>query len=219
MNNSRQVELITGTASVGVIGAGSIGSYVAPLLVKGGFSVVMWDGDDLYDDNIAGGVFDARMISDGKRVPTPKVKAVASIVKLMTGVENPIVGYYENFTADTKTSLRVLMSGVDTMEVRRDIWDWIIAHPGQIDLYIDGRIGGHGASVWTVRPSIDGEIDRYKAALEWTAADLPCGRKATGYICSWVSSMMMNSLVRYVNNEVIPGYAALNADAGYTAIF
>lgn len=218
MNNSRQSDLIKATGAVGVIGAGSIGSYVIPLLVKAGFQVVVWDDDDVYEDNVAGGVFDARMISDGKRVPTPKVKSVASIVKLMTGVDK-VIGHYQKFLPETTVDVRVLLSGVDTMETRRLIWKWIESNPGQVDLYVDGRIGGHGASVWTVQPSVLGETERYAPALEWVAADLPCGQKATGYICSWTAAMMMNSVVRFFNGEQVPQYSALNADCGYTAIY
>lgn len=218
MNHSRQNELILATAPIGVVGAGSIGSYLIPVLVKAGMLVTVWDDDDLYEDNVAGGVFDARMISDGKRVPTPKVRAVASIVKLMTGVD-AVTGYYSKFGGDTRTDVRILMSGVDSMEARRDIWKWIMANRGQIDLYVDGRIGGHGASVWTVRPNVEGECERYAPALEWTAADLPCGQKTTGYVVSWTTAMMVNSVVRHLNNENVPGYAALDAASGYSAIF
>lgn len=219
MDNSRQSALITGTAHVGVIGAGSIGSYLVPLLVKGGFGVTLWDDDDLYTENLAGGVFDARMISDGKKVPRSKISAITSITTLMTGETGVVDGKYERFTADTKTDVRILASGVDSMEARRAIWDWIKNHPGQIDLYIDGRIGGHDSTVWVVNPGSSESIAKYEPALTWEAADLPCGEKTTSYVCSWCSAMMMSAIIKHVNKSDQIGFAQLIGAINYSSVY
>lgn len=207
MDNSRQDMLVTNACPVTVIGAGSIGSHLAVMLAHAGFNVKLFDPDDLYPENIAGGMFDARMVTRDASKPKAKVASVASLVNMTTGEKlvEPIYGRFPD--ADPEWTGRILLSGVDSMDGRKQIWEWIKGNAKRtgLELYVDGRIGGHSSTVLIVNMLDPENIAAYESSLRQPPANLPCGMKSTGYVCSWCASTMTSAVIHFTNNGVPMG--------------
>ncbi|MDB5162181.1 MAG: adenylyltransferase [Candidatus Saccharibacteria bacterium] len=157
-----------------VIGCGGIGASILPTLVTMGFSrYVLWDDDGVEPRNIASNL----IFAPGDLYRPKKVEVVKEYLLRYGATDVQI--FPRRFTAKDHLDAGIVISGVDTMAARKEIWKAV--KKSDVSLYLDGRIGGEHFTLLSVEP-FDG--DWYEK--EWlfddaAAADLPCTLRAVVY--------------------------------------
>jgi molybdopterin/thiamine biosynthesis adenylyltransferase len=198
---SRQRDLIKCDMStpIMVVGAGGIGSFTVLTLAKMGFeNIRVYDFDKVEEHNLPNQFY--RIEDIGKY----KVEALWDMVKSFTGTE--VQFHAEKWRADDISLYepRVLVSGVDNMTTRKDMF----AACGSSMVFIDGRMGGDQAEVYTVNGIDDAAADMYRARLwdEHETSPLPCTSKATMYNVLTISSIIANQIrLALAGEPVRPG--------------
>jgi len=201
MDLSRQALLIPahaiGELTFLIIGLGSIGSNVANVLSRMGASTQTWYDRDITSlENVAPAFSGINSIGDTK-VDT----AYARIQQDLGEEEVKNIRAYPYFYKNQREHADIVIVGVDSMEVRREIWA-----NNRIEgwkLWIDGRMGEDQAGLYIVRENDDYEW--YEESLARPGAELMCGEKATAPICAGLIPGMVGSVImRYVNGLTVP---------------
>lgn len=181
---TRQADIIPESVldqKIHIIGAGAIGSCTAITLAKMGFgNITVFDFDTIEVENISCQFY--RHSDIGR----PKVKALVDLVKDFTG-EN-IEGIDAAYDG-AKPLPGIVITAVDSMRVRRMIWD---AHNGRAvrtSLMIDPRMGAEAALVYAMKPMELKDAKSYEKTLytDEQAAFERCTAKATMYTAFMLS--------------------------------
>ena len=196
MDDRRQKILIRdpGDVSAIIIGAGSIGSVAAMLLARTGIGeITLYDDDILEEWNCTGGIFNRSMVGE------PKVEGVFDIVELATNRE--IITHNEKFDDDsTFEGYNIIIVGVDSLSARRLIWNRLEMNR-EWDTYIDGRMGGHVAEVFTFKRRDQEKFEWYQETLGVKVGAVACGTEATSYVMAGLTSMIGRSVRSVTNRE------------------
>ena len=193
---SRQSGLIPMTSldkSITIIGAGAVGSWSALSLVKMGFTnLTVWDYDTVDVVNMSSQIF--RFKDIGK----PKVVALQEIIKDFTNIDIKIVN--DKYTGTTITS-DFLISAVDSMSVRKQIWD-SNKNVGFVKTLIDGRMGAESLLLYVMNPSDSKDIVSYEKTLytDEDSVQAPCTMKSTAY-CATILSGLICAQIKSVATE------------------
>jgi hypothetical protein len=157
---------------VHVIGAGGIGSFTTVALAKLGLSkITVWDGDNVEVHNVP------NQLHLVKAVGISKVKALASLARQLTGIT---IKPKEKMWEPTDPLSGIVITAVDTMKVRQQVWEAVKPNP-KIELLIDGRMGGQEFRILTIRPIQDiFQHQWYETNLfeDKDSAKLPCTGRA-----------------------------------------
>lgn len=179
-----------------IIGAGAIGSHVALALVKSGFeNVKVYDFDKVSIEN---------MSCQGYRmgdIGNPKVNALREIVEMYTGVEIDIVN--EKWSA-TPTENKIVISAVDSMEVRKDIFEGIIKTCFNTSFLIDPRMGAEVAALYCMNPHTESEHYARTLYSDADAVQERCTAKATNYTANMLSGLLVKAVKNIANKERYP---------------
>jgi len=172
-----------------VIGAGAVGSYTALILGKmGAQEITIYDPDRVEETNISNQLYKHDDI--GKN----KVDVLESLLKEHTETEiRKVPQKFNNLV-----SHGIVISAVDSMESRKDIWDNI--KDQRFKLYIDSRMGGLTGVVYPVYPG-DSSFDQ---KLEGTRVDLPCTGRGISYTSSGISSFIGILVKKFLNGQETP---------------
>ena len=161
------------TDLVTIIGAGGIGSPTALLLVKMGFrKIKIFDDDTIENHNLPNQIF--RNMDIGKK----KVQAIKEICEEFSKCEVNIIA--DKFT--NQKLLGLVVSGVDSMEERKQIWPNIKMNPF-VKLYIDGRMGGEIGIIKVINPVNTFDVQNYEKSLhsDEEAVEVPCTARSILY--------------------------------------
>lgn len=176
------------TFPITVIGAGAIGSATVVTLAKMGCSnITVWDNDELTEHNIPNQL----CLVDG--VGKPKLESLQQLVKLTSVTDIKCMPYrYKNETLSSD----VVISAVDSMGVRKDIWTHV-KHKASVRLFLDPRMGAEVLRLYAVTPSDPFDADFYENMLysDDEAEDLPCSARAIIY-CPTIAAGLIASLVK-----------------------
>ena len=179
--------------NVTMIGVGGIGSPAVLALSKMGVSnITVYDDDSVELHNLPNQFF---RVEDLKR---SKVEALADIVASYS--EDKIAIKNERYT-DQKLA-GIVISGVDSMSARRDIWNGV-AYNTKIPFYIEARMGAEVARIYTVRPCIPSEVRWYEKTLysDEEAVDAPCSARAIIYCTFMTASLIANQVKKIAKNQ------------------
>ena len=187
-----QAELVDSkifTTPILVVGAGGIGSFVVLTLAKMGFGdISVWDDDTIEEHNIASQFYPEIAVGAGK------VASLDVVVKAFTGVQ--IKGYPFNWDNEVAPYGMggVVVSAVDNMATRTELFRASIK--AKSVGFVDGRMGGQQAEVYTVRIGERKEQAFYRSKLfpDAQASPLRCTQKAVMYNVLWIASRMANSV-------------------------
>jgi len=174
---TRQSGLIPGEVvartRVCIVGAGAIGSHVAEVLAKMGF----------YLDDIG------------------KLKSQALAERLSRGTGADVVWESEKLTEMRRFDEDVLIAAVDSMQVRRLIFDCFILSP-QAQVLIDGRMGARFGQVHFVDKT-DERMSQYQQTLHQDGEGYqePCTQKSTIFCAYGLSSVIGALLAKYLMGE------------------
>lgn len=174
--------------SVAIVGAGSIGSHTAEVLCKMGIRKLrIFDFDDVEGHNVA---------NQGYYVPEigyKKCEALRLRLGAGTGVE--IIAENRKYEAGEKFQENYVISAVDNMSSRADIWSGFLA---SVDCryFLDARMGARNGSVFYVDKTSAESISRYDRSLfpDEEAVQLPCTEKSTIF-CAYGLSGLIGALI------------------------
>lgn len=126
---------------VHIIGMGSIGQAVFPLLLKFGISEF-----HLYDDDVASEPHNipTQLLSGPTHTNVLKVEVCRQFAHegwLEMGEDFIVHAHEEKATAETEFS-GIVIAATDSMESRKEIWRAVQKNITAVNFYIDGRIGG-----------------------------------------------------------------------------
>lgn len=130
---------------INIIGAGSVGSFIALELSKMGmFQIEIWDKDTIEPHNLPNQFFKQ---SDRGR---PKVEALKELIKEFNGEE--IKTHNKFITEDTEFEpYGIVICSVDSMEARKTIWNKV-KNNIHINAFVDTRMGGEAMKILTIKP-------------------------------------------------------------------
>lgn len=175
---------------VTVVGCGGIGSATAVLLSKLGIPyLTLIDGDDLELHNIPNQFFPRMLV--GK----PKTEALASMCRLFGYSE---IDTFNCMIKDYPTKLGgVVITGLDSMEARKETWELIKQNAISVQYLIDARIGGQEIVIWTVNPKIQEEVEEYEEHGLFSDDDgeeAPCTARAVIDVMGFVASILTRQM-------------------------
>lgn len=197
MDFSRQTDLVDAEAletPITIIGCGGIGSFTALALAKMGcIHLTVYDDDLVEDQNIPNQLY---RLSD---VGQLKVERLADIIKSFTGVR--IEPRPERVQGQRLQG--IVVSGVDSMEGRRRIWDRSIRFKAGVAAYIDARMGAEVSRLYTVRPADPDHVRFYERTLysDEEALQLPCTAQAIVYTGFGIASLVAGQVKRVAMGE------------------
>jgi len=175
---------------VHLIGLGGIGTHVLLALIELGVREVhVWD-----DDIVSAHNRPSQFIYTKDDVGSPKVDGVVVFVQRQ-GYDIVIIPHYERVTAATVLS-GIVISGVDTMASRMQIWQAVRQCGPMTPVYIDGRIADENVHMLTLDPCNPAEVERYEKALipDSGTRDLSCTTRQNPHSALAVASMVSINL-------------------------
>jgi molybdopterin/thiamine biosynthesis adenylyltransferase len=179
--------------NVSLIGAGGIGAFTALGLVKMGIRQLdIYDDDEVDDVNLA---TQLHRISD---LGTSKVTALAQVLADYSDV--PVSIHPERVTLDTRFYADVVISAVDSIQARKDIWE--AAYWSSPSHYLDARMAAEEFQLYSVDMF---KTYWYRDMLfqqdDSLVPDLPCTSKATVY-CGMIAAGEICAAVRKIATGV-----------------
>lgn len=182
---------------INVIGAGAIGSFTVLALAKMGFSQIkVFDFDKIEVENMNCQFY--RFSDIGKH----KVLALQELVKDFTNVEiEAVADKYEGGQLPG-----IVISAVDSMAVRKMIWDNHKELAFQTKFIIDPRMGAETAMLYTMSPTDEADVASYDATLysDEDAMSERCTAKATMYTACMLSGLVAKSVKDIVTDGPYP---------------
>ena len=197
MDFSRQTDLVDIEAletPVTLIGCGGIGSFAAIALAKMGcVHLTVFDDDRVEEQNIPNQFYRPDDIGH------LKVECLADLIKNFTGTV--IEARAERVQSQRLQG--IVISGVDSMEGRRRIWDRSIRYKAGVEAYIDARMGAEVARIYTVRPADPDHVRFYERTLysDDEALQLPCTAQAIVYNSFGIASLVAGQVKRVAMGE------------------
>jgi len=182
--------------AIHLIGAGGIGTHVLLALIElGAREVNVWD-----DDIVAPHNRPTQFVYSKSDIGKPKVAGMQRFVEAQ-GYDTVIKPHYKR--VDAKTKLQgVVISGVDTMASRNNIWQALKYNPF-VPLYIDGRVGDAYVHVMTIEPCNPTHIERYESTFfdDTAATDLSCSTRENPHSALAVAQMVSMNFSLFLQGE------------------
>lgn len=173
-----------------IIGAGATGSWLALSLAKLGITdITVYDFDTVEEHNIPNQAFGIDQIGQ------PKVKAIHNLIFQDTGTK--IKFKNERFSNQRVAGIVFLM--VDSMKVRKEIWDNSLKLKSAVKLLVEPRMGLDVGRVYNVDPMNMNHIKKYEdtyydddvAEVSACGASMTVVTTALG-IVSWCGRQLIN---------------------------
>lgn len=176
-----------------IIGAGSVGSFVAMSLAKMGCQdITVCDFDTVEDHNMPNQLY---KISDLGRL---KVEALQEAVKEFADIDIKIMK--EKF--DFQSYKKITIVAVDSMSLRKDIWEKAKRNIN-IELYIEARMGKELMYIYSF-PALDRtSAEEYKKHLytDDQVAETPCTERTIVYNMNMIAGFIANMVKKFANFE------------------
>lgn len=185
---------------VHIIGAGGIGNMLVQLLAKMGFPEIhIWDNDEFEPHNGP-----TEVAYSEKYLWRPKVEAAMATVDFLVGDSTKIIPHCERVIEDTLLGGYVI-SGVDSMRSRKDIWECIQNNFTEVPFYIDARSAGEEIQVLSFCPADFEDCEAYESWLfdDSEASGLECGARNIGYIATLIASIVSYNLTRHIRGAEV----------------
>jgi len=170
-----------------IIGAGAIGSFTALCLAKMGFAdITIYDDDKIDEENMSCQFYRF------KDITSPKVVALKYLLHDFTKTSPDI--HEERYERGVFPG--IVISAVDSMEVRKKIW---MNHKKQSPFtkaIIDPRMGAETALLYVMNPMDDKDITTYEKTLytDEAAVQERCTAKATIYTACMLAGLVAKAV-------------------------
>ena len=176
-----------------IIGAGAIGSFTTLCLAKMGFGdITVYDDDKVETVNMGAQFFRF------KDIGSPKVTALKELVADFT--QTLIEAKYERYIKGNFPG--IVISAVDSMEVRKTIWGNHKSKAPFTKAIIDPRMGAEVANLYVMNPMDAKDIESYEKTLysDTDAVQERCTAKATIHCASMLSGLVAKTVKDLVVN-------------------
>lgn len=202
MDHTRHIDLYdVHNASVSLVGAGGIGATTGIALAKMGIAeIYVYDMDLVGTENLA---TQLHKLSD---VGSPKVSALTKVILEYADYIFPYA-INERVTQDTVFLTKYVISAVDNIQTRKDIWKSVTG-PMSLNVrtryFIDARMSAEEFHLYVVDLHSADQRRRYAEMIDQESdenvPDVPCTMKATiytafmaaGHICNAVKKLEMD---------------------------
>jgi molybdopterin/thiamine biosynthesis adenylyltransferase len=175
---------------VHLIGAGSVGSLVANMLVRIGVTdLTVWDDDFVDSHNVGPSIYGV------KDIGRYKVARLQAIIEENTEVR--IKTMCRKYAGEPLRG--TVVACVDTMEARHAIWSAVRKKIG-VDLLVDTRTSERFVQVFTVRPYHTEDIEGYEPFLAYSTEEASrqmCGLHSIIFIASRTAAIAVEALSNF----------------------
>jgi molybdopterin/thiamine biosynthesis adenylyltransferase len=179
------------------IGAGGIGAATALALAKMGVP-----GITLYDNDVIDHVNLSTQLHKVSDVGMEKPSAVGKMVEEFSD-EIVVSPHFERAGENTKFRTRVVISAVDSINARKDIWKAVV-NSDRVEWYLDARMAAEQFQLHTVK--LD-DRDWYEALIdaedESVVPELACTAKATIFT-AFVAAGLIGKTIRQIVTDITP---------------
>lgn len=167
-------------APITLVGLGGIGSWVAECLMRmGAERVHVIDPDAVEEVNLGPQCYARGDLGVAKVEAT--IARAADLGLQWTG-ERMAVGASTDLAAPGEG--RIIVSGVDSMRARSDIWRAVREAGGGVAHYFDGRVSRDSWEVHSVRTGVHADRERYRHSL-YSSREVPpepCTARMTAFV-------------------------------------
>jgi molybdopterin/thiamine biosynthesis adenylyltransferase len=170
-----------------IIGAGAIGSWVALSLAKMGFGdITVYDHDVVDTVNLNSQFYPMGTVGNSK------VVALANLIKDFTGTSITIK--YEKYEKGVFPG--IVIAAVDSMAVRKTIWENHRIAGFQTKAVIDPRMGAESALLYCMNPTDPKDQADYAKSLytDDSAVQERCTAKATIYTANLLAGLVVKAV-------------------------
>lgn len=180
-----------------ILGAGSLGSFIALNLAKLGFNdLTVYDFDKVEEHNIPNQFY--RLDDVGKM----KTEALKEIIKQFTNIDIKIC----NEKVTKKTQLPVDLDNIfvvtfDTLEARKMAYELLKDYNFKV---LDVRAGGEEYNIQTISTGEEEDLKKWEKSFDITPTELPCGARSIIYTNLSVASEVCNIIKKINNDEEYP---------------
>lgn len=210
MDLSRHISVFNPTAvknDIHIIGVGATGSFVAMMLARMGVPVInIYDFDDVEIHNIPNQYYDTGDL--GKL----KAEALADKLRLINPDITVNVGKEAVKPEDVSNMSGYLFSLVDSMKVRKELWEAAKANTNLINVW-ESRLGSDQARVYSLPIEEGTDYSRYEQDFydDDNAEVSACGTSITVLpIVMMTASLMIVQFIDLVmENPVIPHFKTI----------
>jgi len=182
-----------------LIGAGGIGTHVLLALIElGAKTIHVWD-DDLVERHNRPSQF----VYTPDDVGSPKVQGMQRFVERQ-GYSTTVIPH--QVRVDATTSLNgIVVSGVDSMASRKEIWKAILGSRGFVPVYIDGRIEDEHVHLMNVDPLDPIQVKQYEKTLfdDGSASALSCTTNENPHSPLRVAEKVSMNLTLFLRGEPV----------------
>ncbi len=189
-------------------GLGRIGSAFLLNMPNTGMHITLYDDDVVEEENLL-----VQRLYRSCDIGKKKAEAAYEILTEYHGFpKESLTVYTEKITAATHLD-GIIISGVDSMKSRAEIWEALWKNIAFIPLYLDGRLGKEVCELHVVQPPSLGAREWYERSLfpDAEGVDNPCSREDTIYPALGLAAMMFSRITRLIHNE-LPQYERLEFD-------
>lgn len=171
-------------------GVGGIGSMLAFMLSRAGYTLVIFDNDIVEAHNQGNQMFSRSDIGKSK------VKAVKDMLAEYSSNYNTHA-VRDRYAEDSEYD-DIMFSCFDNMEARKIFFENWCKNPNR-KIFIDGRLSMEYWQIFTVVP---GQEDRYRATLfdDSEVDEAPCTVKGTSHCGAMIAAAMMGIFTNYIFN-------------------
>jgi len=166
-----------------IIGAGAVGSFTTLSLAKMGFiNIDVWDGDDVEIENLNAQFYGGQDVGH---------KKVAKLYETVLRMGGGSISYAPDFYAGQGLGPGITISAVDSMAVRKMIWENQKNNP-EAELLIDPRMASEYLRVFAIRPDMPQDQEMYEKTLhsDENSIQEPCTARSTIYTVLLISGLI-----------------------------
>jgi molybdopterin-synthase adenylyltransferase len=198
-----------GASHVNIIGLGGIGSFAAFGVAKLGVPNITVVDDDTVELHNVPNQFHAT-----DQLGLTKTDAMLDTAFAYTGTTlNAIEGQIGKDSPDDWNPKGVVISGVDSMKARMDIWDnGKIKFNPAVSHYIDARIAGQLVVVYCVNPNNLEDIKHYEQTLhsDEDAEPAPCTERGVIDVGLSVGALLTNMTRHALTGDDVASVTTIN---------
>ncbi len=198
--------------SVTLIGAGGIGATTALTLAKMGVrSLEVWDCDMVAQENIA------TQLHKPSGIGTAKVDALRHILEDFSDEIACFKGYPLRVNAFSEIGNEFVISAVDSINARKDIWQALITPGGnaRFDWYLDARMAAEEFQLHIVKYDDLNWYDRLiKGEREEDVPDEVCTMKSTFFTAMVAAGLIGSTFRKIITGMPVPHKIVFNIRSG-----
>ena len=196
----RQFDLIPESClgqEITIIGAGAIGSWTCLALAKMGLcNIRVYDFDVVSEENMNSQLYPLKAIGN------PKCQSLQDLIYQFTAT--PIKVHTEKWDGQVHPGL--VITAVDSMQVRRQVYDAYVAQAPHTKAIIDPRMSAENALLYVYKPMDEHDSLTYSKSLysDSQGTQEPCTAKATIYTANLLAGLTVKAVKDQVTRH--PNY-------------